>query len=86
MWVGDNLISNVKKYAEPSGKVELIIETDKSGLIIIQRNKIRHMPGEVESNKIGLAGIKRIAQNYGGNIAVSSEGDDFEMMITLSEF
>ncbi|MBR3787254.1 MAG: HAMP domain-containing histidine kinase [Firmicutes bacterium] len=82
----DNLISNVKKYAEPSGKVELIIETDKSGLIIIQRNKIRHITGEVESNKIGLAGIKRIAQNYGGNIAVTSEGDDFEIMITLSEF
>jgi len=82
----DNLISNVKKYAEPSGKVELIIEADKSGLIIIQRNKIRHMTGEVESNKIGLAGIKRIAQNYGGNIAVTSEGDDFEIIITLSEF
>lgn len=82
----DNLISNVKKYAEPSAKVELIIETDKRGLIIIQRNKIRHMTGEVESNKIGLAGIKRIAQNYGGNIAVTSENDDFEIMITLSEF
>ena len=82
----DNLISNVKKYAEPSGKVELIIETDKRGLIIIQRNKIRHMTGEVESNKIGLAGIKRIAQNYGGNIAVTSENDDFEILITLSEF
>ena len=82
----DNLISNVKKYAEPSAKVELIIEADKRGLIIIQRNKIRHMTGEVESNKIGLAGIKRIAQNYGGNMAVTSENDDFEILITLSEF
>jgi len=82
----DNLISNVKKYAEPSEKVELIIEKDKTGLVIIQRNKNRHMTGEVESNKIGLAGIKRIAQNYGGNIAVTSENDDFEIMITLSEF
>ncbi len=82
----DNLISNVKKYAEPSEKVELIIEADKRGLIIIQRNKIRHMTGEVESNKIGLAGIKRIAQNYGGNIAVTSENDGFEILITLSEF
>lgn len=82
----DNLISNIQKYADPTEAVVLKIETDKGNLVITQRNKILQEPKDVESNKIGLASIKRIVHNYGGKMETASEEEIFEIIVTLSEF
>lgn len=81
----DNLISNIQKYADPTEAVVLKIETDKGNLVITQRNKILQEPKDVESNKIGLASIKRIVHNYGGKMETASEEEIFEIIITLLE-
>lgn len=82
----DNLVSNVQKYADPAERVQLRIEKDKTGLIITQSNKKLRAPKEVESNKIGIASIRRIAQNYSGDAEVKTDDENFTINITFSEF
>lgn len=86
MRIFDNLITNVQKYADPEKEVVLTISADKNELNIIQKNSILPEPAEVESNKIGLSSIKRIAHNYGGQVEVVSDTDEFRISITFSEF
>ena len=82
--VFDNLISNVKKYAEPSAPVELTISKKDEGIVIRQSNRIAKDRQQSESYKMGLYSIRRIAQNYGGTVEVYDENGKYEIMITLS--
>lgn len=86
MRIFDNLITNVQKYADPEKEVSLKISASKNEISIVQSNSITPQPAEVESNKIGLASIKRIAHHYGGQVEVVSDTDEFQISITLSEF
>ena len=81
----DNLISNIKKYAEPSEEVTLSITLADSGIVIRQSNGIKKSAEHKESYRMGLNSIRRIAQNYGGGITVSEETDRFEITVTLSD-
>ncbi len=80
----DNLISNVKKYAEPSEPVELTISKKDEGIVIRQSNRIAKDKQPSESYKMGLYSIRRIAQNYGGTVEVRDENGKYEIIITLS--
>ena len=80
----DNLISNVKKYAEPSASVELSISQKDGGIVIRQSNRIANNKPPSESYKMGLYSIRRIAQNYGGTVETHDENGTFEIIITLS--
>ncbi len=82
--VFDNLISNVRKYAEPSEKVELSVLKADNGVVICQRNAVRKDKKPSESYKMGLNSIRRIAQGYGGTVKVSEENGMFEIIITFS--
>ena len=80
----DNIISNVKKYAEPSELVELTVSKKDEGIEIRQSNRIAKDRQTSESYKMGLYSIRRIAQNYGGTVEVRDENGKYEIMITLS--
>ncbi len=80
----DNIISNVKKYAEPSEPVELTISKKDEGIVIRQSNRIAKDKQPSESYKMGLYSIRRMAQNYGGTVEVHGENGKFEIIITLS--
>ena len=80
----DNIISNVKKYAEPSEPVELTISKKDEGIVIQQSNRIAKDKQPSESYKMGLYSIRRIAQNYDGTVEVRDENGKYEIMITLS--
>ena len=80
----DNLISNVKKYAEPSASVELSISQKDGGIVIRQSNRIANNQPPSESYKMGLYSIRRIAQNYGGTVETHDENGTFEIISTLS--
>ena len=80
----DNLVSNAEKYADKKYPVELIIKSDGEWLILIQRNKISKQEGhQTESHKIGLNSIRQIAKFHGGNVQINSDGDTFEIEISL---
>lgn len=80
----DNLISNIKKYADYEKAVTLKISYDNA-LIIHQENAVRPQTTQAESFQIGLNSIRRIVHNYGGQVDIQSEADIFAITITLSE-
>ncbi len=82
--VFDNLISNVKKYAEPSEPVKLSVTKTDNGIVICQSNTVRKEKQPSESYKMGINSIRRIAQGYKGEVNVSEKNGIFEIIITLS--
>lgn len=84
----DNLSSNIKKYADADRAVELKIGVEDKHLVIEQKNAQRvdkENSGNVESYRMGLNSIKRIAQNYGGGMEVQMDDGMFEIKIIISE-
>ena len=79
----DNLSSNVKKYADSSKPVILNVYESESRLIIEQSNFKAPKDENVESYKIGLQSIKRIATRYGGNVDITETDEIFKITITL---
>ena len=81
----DNLISNIRKYAEPTEKTELDISLNGEGLVIRQRNAVKKQTEHTDSYRMGIYSIRSIAQNYGGGAEVRTENGIFEITVTLSD-
>ncbi len=81
----DNLISNIGKYADPEKTVELSVTKTESGIVIHQANAVRQVGQPIESYRMGLNSIRRIAQNYGGTVEVSEADGQFEITVVLSD-
>ena len=79
----DNLITNIQKYADNNKDVELIITSNDKELVITQRNFIKEVKEETEHHNIGLNSIKKIVQNYDGNVLVNNDNKTFEIIIKL---
>lgn len=82
----DNLISNIKKYANPHQPVFLAVQKNETGLVICQKNTANPSVKHTESYQMGLQSIRRIAHNYDGSVAIRQENTQFEITITLSKF
>ncbi len=81
----DNLVSNVEKYADSSHEVELTLKNEDRRLILIQENHIlAESFGSVESSRIGLENVQKIAALYKGQADVSDDGSVFAIRITLN--
>ena len=83
--VFDNLASNIGKYADPAYPVTLSVSKDDRGLVIAQSNTIRRDPPAAESHRMGLAGIRRIAQSYKGSMEVREEDERFAITVILPD-
>ena len=73
----DNLVSNIRKYADPAHPVRLAVAYENSALLILQSNTILPQNEQTESYGIGLNSIRRIAQLYGGSVTVEETGEQF---------
>ena len=82
----DNLSSNVQKYADPSQPVSLYIGLENSTLQIRQKNTVRPKDAAADSYKLGLSSIRRIAQDYEGQVQIAEDADTFSITVTLSKF
>lgn len=83
--VFDNLASNIRKYAATSLPIQLQVGEKEGRLYILQSNKCKVLDKPVESTKIGIDSIRKIASQYGGNVAVSQTNDEFSIRIHLFE-
>lgn len=83
--VFDNLVSNIRKYADASLPIQLQVGEKEGRLYILQSNKCKVLDKPVESTKIGIDSIRKIASQYGGNVAVSQTNDEFLIQIYLFE-
>lgn len=79
----DNLITNIQKYADPNKQVELKLSKQENNFIIIQKNYINNTPKDIEQNHIGINSIKRILQNYNGEVLINKTTEIFEITLVF---
>ncbi len=82
----DNLASNIEKYADPAAPVTLTVTARPKKLEICQRNAVLQQEKQTDSYGIGLNSIRRIAQDYDGQVAVAEDGQAFAITVTLCRF
>lgn len=82
----DNLASNIKKYASDQSEIYLSILQKEGQLLIRQWNlcKPEEERGKVESTKLGIESIRKIADSYGGTVEVVLSETQFVIEITLA--
>lgn len=83
--VFDNLASNIKKYADETAPIVLRIKEKNGRVSISQSNVCKKSATPIESTKIGIDNIRRIAAHYGGEVEVLQTETDFSIEITLCE-
>lgn len=81
----DNLASNIQKYADAEKSIYLNISEKDGRLLIEQKNACRQDVGLVESYKIGIDSIRKIAEGYGGHVEVVHTETSFAITIILME-
>lgn len=73
----DNLFDNVRKYAEHSEPVSIMVLSQPDGLHICISNTIRQLTERVESNGIGLRTTQKILTQMGGSFRMYTEQDKY---------
>ena len=81
----DNLASNIRKYADETKAVSFELTQQDGRLCMQQSNICKILNVPVESTKIGIHSIQKIAAYYGGVVEVSSVDSVFSIRITLVE-
>lgn len=80
--VMDNIISNIKKYADPEHYIVFLVEENSGRLSVCVSNNIRKSP-QGESTKIGLRTCEKIMENLGGKFLTTSDEEHFMAEFTL---
>lgn len=79
----NNLASNIEKYADCSNPIKMKIFETEGRLAITQQNSKAKVTEAVESHKLGIDNIRRIAESYGGSVFVVEDEKTFEINIRL---
>ena len=79
----DNLVSNIKKYADPSRSVQ--IESGRCGELwrVSFANAVGPRSHLVESSKIGTRTCEKILSFFGGSFRCENDGRQFTAVVTL---
>ena len=81
--VVDNLVSNIRKYADPSRPVVLLAERRGDELSVVCSNAVRHGGSRVESSKIGVRTCEKLMQLMGGRFTVTGDDDHYAAEFVL---
>ena len=81
--VVDNLVSNIRKYADPASPVVLSAERRGPELSVVFSNTVRRGGSHVESSKIGVRTCEKLMQIMGGRFTVTNDGEHYAAEFTL---
>jgi len=79
----DNMVSNIKKYADKNRVVMFISELKDGKLSLCVSNYIAKSMDRVESTKIGLRTCEKIIQHMGGSFVTRSDREHFSAEFIL---
>ena len=79
----DNLVSNLKKYADKSQPVVFLTQLQDGVLSVCLSNTVRRDLNLVESTKIGLRTCEKIMQAMDGSFSVEKDEDHFAATFSL---
>ncbi len=72
--VFDNIVSNVRKYADPAQPVIAEMRACANGYRVEERNAVADVP-RGESSGIGVASCKKIMESHGGSFEIGKHGE-----------
>ena len=81
--VVDNLVSNIRKYADPARPVVMLAERRGDELTVVFSNAVRRGGSRVESSKIGVRTCEKLMQVMGGRFTVTSDADHYAAEFAL---
>ena len=79
----NNLVSNIKKYADRTRPVTLLSQHSGSTLRVCFSNAVSRGGSRVESTKIGIRTCEKIMTHMGGQFTVRNNGAQFDAELTL---
>ena len=79
----DNLVSNIKKYAEKESPVVFLSELKEDALSVCVSNRVRKNLDRVESTKIGLRTCEKIMRSMNGSFEIQKDEEHFAAILTL---
>jgi signal transduction histidine kinase len=79
----DNLLSNIKKYADPEKPVDVVSSLKDGVLTLRVSNAVAKLHTRKESTKIGLRTCEKIMRAMGGSFASENDGETFTAVMTL---
>ena len=79
----DNLVSNIKKYADRSQPVLLMCTHRGPELSLCFSNAVARKMDRVESTKIGIRTCEKIMSHMGGQFSIAHDGDHFSASLSL---
>ena len=79
----DNLVSNVKKYADKDRPVVFLTEVQGKKLSVCVSNRIAGSMPKVESTKIGIRTCRKIIEHMGGSFSTALDDGHFAAEFTL---
>lgn len=81
--VMNNIVSNIKKYADPAKQVTFILELSGGSLSLCVSNYIRADSPRTESTKIGLMSCRKVMESMGGSFESLSDAEHFSAELRL---
>ncbi len=79
----DNLVSNIKKYADHSRPVVFLTEMKNGRVSVTVSNWISHREGGTESTRIGLRTCEKILDALGGSFVTARDENHFAAEFSL---
>ena len=79
----DNLVSNIKKYADRERPVVMLTERKDKKVSVTVSNSVSSRRSTTESTKIGLRTCEKIMQALGGSFSTIHEEEHFAAEFTL---
>lgn len=79
----DNLSSNIRKYADAGKPISMRVMEKDGHVCLCQSNYCKRLEIPVESTRIGIESMRKIAAHYGGNVEVFRNEEVFSIQITL---
>ena len=79
----DNLVSNIKKYADKNRPVVMLTELADAYLSVCVSNTVRQDLERVESTKIGLRTCAKIMESMGGSFETQKDEEHFAAILKL---
>ena len=81
--VMDNLVSNIKKYADKTAPVLFLCQLEDGELSVCVSNTIARNVSRAESTRIGLRTCIKILEHMGGSFVTQSDGEHFAAELRL---
>ena len=83
--VFDNLLSNLRKYADKSRPVMILSALENGWLSVCVSNYVVRSMNRVESTKIGIRTCEKIMTHMGGSFEIRSDEEHFAAELKLPE-